>query len=568
MRPASRHDPVNSTRGRSGPEATGEETRLARIWKFLAIILVLAFLAAPGQARAASLRAVFPSGPGSLDPHQNPDPWAWTYIFPCYQRLTAFKGALTEVVPSLAATWRISEDGRLYTVVIKEGYTFSDGRPVDAEAVRLSFARAYRIGPAFKTFFPTLGRIETLGPMTVRFTLSKPSPYFLQSLATAPASIVSPGVVEKPPGYLDRNTLGSGLYTGLVEKDRIVLTARTDQTFKPEITSFEGVIRPEHLDELEMLRGRRVEIAAGLGQAQLGILSEDPDLTDYSITTLTGSFLAFNCRRPFLSKAETRRALAQSINLEALISRVHGEAAGRSFGPIPVGMQGQMDKPPGLDFDPEAAKSILDEAGRPEKPLVLVYGPDYPWRVQEAEFIKQSLEAVGLEVETREVLPAETGEVLRQGKYDLVLGLSRPMVAEAGFLLAQWFGPGNMASYGDKEMDGLLEAALIPDKERRLELYQQIQKKALEESPYVWLYQLDERVGLSRRVKNFSLHPALPTVYPLADMKLAEPPIRKPKAPSSQPPSSPPVRPAPETPLPAPESGTRGPVEKPQGWSP
>ena len=267
---------------------------------FILLLIPLTALIEAGAVRADVLSAVFPAEPESLDPHKSIDPGAWTYIYPCYQRLTALKDDSIKPVPSLAVTWRISDDGAMYTFVLKQGLSFSDGIPVNARAVRSSFQRAVNLGLVGKLYFPDLLDVQELGPYTVRFILKQPSSSFLRALAFAGSSIVSPSALEHPPDYLDRHTQGSGPYElkEWLPGEKISLTSRRNQAITPSFKRFDALIEPESNKRMNMLADGRVRIAGGLAPDELNSVSTRSGLIVYRNTGFTSTFLAFNCQRP------------------------------------------------------------------------------------------------------------------------------------------------------------------------------------------------------------------------------------------------------------------------------
>ena len=125
----------------------------------------------------------------------------------------------TEVEPSVAESWTVSDDGTVWTFTIRKGITFPDGTPLDAEAVRFSFQRTLDIGKGPADNIGAIDKMEVLDPQTLKITLKNPYGPFLQTLATDGASIVNPKVMEHEKdgdlaqAWLAENTNGSGPFT-------------------------------------------------------------------------------------------------------------------------------------------------------------------------------------------------------------------------------------------------------------------------------------------------------------------------------------------------------------------
>lgn len=479
---------------------------------------------------AASLEMVAPETPVSLDPHAMPSSFTETLIYPCYQRLTAFRPNSTEVEPSLAVTWRVSTDGRLYTFVLHEGMTFSDGRPVDAKAIALSFQRSIRMKKAGPLYFPYLRRIEIIGPRTLRFTLDRPWPPFLQALASTPGSIVSPGAAHHPPGFLDRNTLGSGLYrVETHESGHITLQTRKDAAVKPQIDQFTLILQPDPSKSLQMLRDGAAQVAA-IPPSKETSIQEDSEAV-HDVFSFDSTFLSFNMKHPWLAKHEARQALSRAIDYEALIQKAHYGAARRMFGPIPLNMWGHREDMPRYDFDPEKVAAYLKKAGRPDHPLILIYTTDRPERASEAMFIQNAFISMGIQVRLNEMSVEEFEQTINRGGFDLALGSVKPLAVEPFWLLNHWFrastlgSKGNWSFYRNPEVESLLsQVEAMPDRKKRLPIYYRIQEITANDAPYIFLYQKMVRLNYSKQLTNFRTHPAHPYALNLASLNFESQP--------------------------------------------
>jgi peptide/nickel transport system substrate-binding protein len=111
-----------------------------------------------------------------------------------------------EVLPGLARSWDISEDGTVYTFHLAEGVTFHDGTPFSAEDVKFSLdrARAEDSTNPQKGLFAAIENVEVIDDTTVEVTLSSPQGNFLFNMAWGEAAIVA-GFRRHQPGKPDRH---------------------------------------------------------------------------------------------------------------------------------------------------------------------------------------------------------------------------------------------------------------------------------------------------------------------------------------------------------------------------
>lgn len=106
--------------------------------------------------------------PETLDPAVTMDNKGWQITYPAYERLVKYKvvdgKATTEVEPSLAKSWTVSDDGLTWTFTLDEGHKFADGSPVDAKAVKFSIERVQKMKKGPSDYFKVVKSIDP--PMT------------------------------------------------------------------------------------------------------------------------------------------------------------------------------------------------------------------------------------------------------------------------------------------------------------------------------------------------------------------------------------------------------------------
>jgi peptide/nickel transport system substrate-binding protein len=127
-----------------------------------------------------------------------------------FEGLTRF-GADGSILPALAKSWEISEDGLTYTFMLNEGVKFHDGTDFNAEDVKFSLdrARADDSTNAQKALFADIASVEVVDPATVKVTLSKPNGSFLFNMAWGDAVIVAPESAADNAA----NPVGTGPFT-------------------------------------------------------------------------------------------------------------------------------------------------------------------------------------------------------------------------------------------------------------------------------------------------------------------------------------------------------------------
>ena len=124
-----------------------------------------------------------------------------------FEGLTRFMGD-GSVVPGLAESWEISDDGLTYTFSLRSGVTFHDGTTMDAEDVKFTLDRilADDSANAQKALYAAISAVEVVDPATVRITLSEPNGNMLFNLAWGDAVIVAPESIEN----IKQQPIGTG----------------------------------------------------------------------------------------------------------------------------------------------------------------------------------------------------------------------------------------------------------------------------------------------------------------------------------------------------------------------
>ena len=144
-----------------------------------------------------------------------------------FEGLTRFMGD-GSVVPGLAESWEISEDGLTYTFKLREGVTFHDGSAMDAEDVKFTLDRinAEDSANAQKALYSAISEVNVIDPQTVEVKLSEPNGNMLFNLAWGDAVIVAPESIET----IKQTPIGTGAFKfeNWNQGDKITLTRNDD----------------------------------------------------------------------------------------------------------------------------------------------------------------------------------------------------------------------------------------------------------------------------------------------------------------------------------------------------
>jgi peptide/nickel transport system substrate-binding protein len=356
--------------------------------------------------------------PPHLDPTsaaaQAIDSVVYTNIF---EGLTRFMGD-GSVVPGLAKSWEISEDGKTYTFMLQSGVMFHDGTTMDAEDVKFSLdrARAEDSANAQKALFAGIEDVAVVDPLTVRITLKEPNGNFLFNLAWGDAVIVAPESIEN----IKTNPVGTGAFkfANWVQGDRIDVMRNPDYWGEApalEKATFKFISDPTAA--FAAMMAEDIDAFSGFPAPEnLPQFAADPRFQVLVGSTEGETILSTNNKMPPFDNVKVRQAVAHAIDRQAIIDGAmfgYGTPIGTHFAPHHpdyVDLTGQSA------FDPEKSKALLAEAGFADGFETTLHLPPPSYARRGGEIIAAQLAQVGIKAEIINVEWAQWLETVFRGK--------------------------------------------------------------------------------------------------------------------------------------------------------
>ncbi len=470
--------------------------------------------------------------PKSLDPAAVTAVNDFRILVNVYEGLTRYKSGTLEVEPALATGWEISADGTEYTFTLREGVTFHDGTPFNAEAVKFNFDRMldeshpfHNTGPfPLAFFFSAVETTEVVDDVTVKFTLNAPYAPFLSNLAYPTGLMVSPAAVEASGADFGRNPVGTGPFKFAEWRSNEAVVVERYDDYWGEVAGTQAVVfRPitdANTRVAEMLAGG-IDMMVEVPPTSLGQFSGD----GFSVAEQAGPhvwFLILNAKEgPFADK-RVRQAANYAINKEAIVNDVLEGTATVAAGPTPPAFAWAYNE--ALDpypYDPDKARALIAEAGAEGATLTFFVtegGSGMLDPIPMGTAIQADLEAVGFDVkiETYEwnTFLGEVNPGL-EGKADMAemaWMTNDPDTLPYLALRSQaWPDQGgfNSGYYANETVDELLESARTAvDPEERARLYREMQAIVQEDAPWVFVANWKQNAVTSDRVENFGLEPS------------------------------------------------------------
>lgn len=441
-----------------------------------------------------------------------------------YDRLLDFDPNNGRIVPSLATSWMVSDDGLTYTFQLRKDVTFhttpyfTPTRNFNADDVLFSINRwrlpshpFHNVSGGRYPYFESLGlaeniaNVERVNGYRVEITLYNRDSSFLANLATDFSVILSAEYGDRLmdrgiPERIDHFPVGTGPYIfDDYRKDHYIRYIRNDNYWKHEDSAKRLIydITPKSSLRLAKLLTSECDAIAFPAQTELDVIRSHEELTLSEKPGLNIGFWAFNTQRPPFDNPDVRRALAFAIDKNTLLEAVYFDSATRAKTLLPAASWAYQGDADDTAYNPVLARKLLDDAGVEPgfsmtiwaMPVERAYNPN---AAKMAELIQRYLADVGIRAEIVSYDWATFRRHLREGLHDSVLiGWSADNGDPDNFyrpLLSCGAIPSgtNRAMWCNEDYDKLLNEALeTEDIERRKAIYQQVNRLLYERLPIV-----------------------------------------------------------------------------------
>jgi oligopeptide transport system substrate-binding protein len=318
---------------------------------------------------------------GPLDPAQASDPNTELIMNMVYSGLVTSDSDLN-VVPD-QATWDVSANNSLYTFHLKPGITFSDGTPVTAQTYVYTLTRALLpevqsdiaalyegaivgANDVMKGKTKTLRGVKAIDALTLRITLSQPTPYFLQMLTNAIFFPLNKQIIDEY-GQVDwtNHVLGSGIGTGPFMIQEWIPSVK--MVFVPNpyyygnktrLTKVNMIFAGDATTALTTYRAGQYDFVWNISAADQVAAKGLPGFTRG--TQLETDALFFNNKVPPFDNAVVRQAFAYATDKATLAHSIFFDSVAPASTIIPPGMPGYQESNAGIPYDTNIAKSLLE----------------------------------------------------------------------------------------------------------------------------------------------------------------------------------------------------------------
>ncbi|WP_052852569.1 ABC transporter substrate-binding protein [Streptomyces avicenniae] len=465
-----------------------------------------------------------------VDPHQNSSNVTIFVARQIADSLTDQDPETGEITPWLAESWESAPDATSYTFHLRDGVTFSDGTPLDAEAVAANFDRITELGPGVaplaSTYLDGYTGSEVIDPQTVTVTFDHPNVQFLQGTATITLGILAPATLALTPEERcagDIVAAGPFVIDSYEPEQRIVLSRRDGYDWASPAVEHTGEAYVETVN-FEVVPESGVR-AGQLRSGELHIdtipLTEDvPNLEASGFGVLgrpypgVGVNLVPNLERPLISDVNVRRAILLGADREEIVAGVLTEydkvaqnvitSATPFFEPLD-----------GITYDPEQAVELLEESGwvpgedgiREKDGQRLELLALYHAGRQASpmmELLQGQLREIGIDLQIRLEAPADLAAAEASGEWDLWYTPFHRAEADAARAVFGVTGRNQNRAPEPRPVDDVLqEQSGESDPQRRQELITEATQELVDQAYAIPLYELAGVMSYAPVVKGF-----------------------------------------------------------------
>lgn len=495
--------------------------------KRLLILLLVAVVGsfALAQEDGGVLEVATVSEPTSLDPITTNNVPSRLVLMQIHDSLVAYDENLN-VVPKLASGWEVSEDGTEYTFTLREGITFHNGDPLTAEDVKYTFDAALNpdLQGQWLGILAGVEGVEVVNDLTVVVRLAAADASFIDQIVYLG---IANSRVHQEIGAAEYaiNPVGTGpfKFVSWQRNDALVLERNEDYWLKrPHLDGVEFRAIPERSVAAVELESGGVDAAMQLSAEDLLRLQDHSDITIDTTPTLSYYYLALNNQQGPLADVRVRKAIQMAIPMDQLVETIfQGVGAVRaysSFAPNSLAHDPQLvESYP--EYNPEAARQLLAEAGHPDGFSTTLYTPTDSNRRQLGELTQAALAQVGIQVEVRSVEFGTLLPLTYSGEAPMwILGWTNG-VDPNNYLYDMFHSDSaaweenavtfNSVRYDNPQVDGWLEEArTLNDMDERLDIYREAARVIfLEDVAHIPAYHQTSTLAFNNNVQDIFADP-------------------------------------------------------------
>jgi peptide/nickel transport system substrate-binding protein len=495
------------------------ETSLMKILRLAMFAAVLLLSLQAGVHAQTTLRIGLAEDPDILDPTM-----ARTYVgrivFASFCDKLFDIDEKLNIVPQLALSHEISDDGQEVTIKLRPGVKFHDGEPFDAEAAKFSLERHLMLPGSFrKPELATVDHVDVVDPLTIKLVLKVPFSPLIAQLTDRAGMMVSPKAAKAEGDKFGLHPVCAGPYKFVerVQQDRIVFEKFADYWNKDKVFIDRVVFLPivDATVRLANLKSGGLDLIERVLATDIKDVRADSRLKLSTALELGYFGLTININNdknkgPLSQSEKVRQALDLSIDREAINQVVfNGEFTPGNQWVSPEHPYYQKAFPI-QKRDIAKAKALLKESGAALPVSVDFMVPKGPENEAVAQVLQSMAAEAGFDLKIRLIEFATSFKQAQAGEFQVFqIGWSGRIDPDGNsYVFLHTKAPQNDGGYSNPEADRALEdARLITDPARRKAIYEKLTKIVLNDEPLIYLYHRKLLIAHTTRLEGYKQMP-------------------------------------------------------------
>lgn len=488
--------------------------------KFKAILLIAAVLMILGITACTNqenppnnadiktnLTMGYTTEPEGLDPHRTAAASTFTVTNNIYDTLVGVAPDW-ELIPRLAKSWELSDDGMEITFNLRDDVSFHNGRKMTAKDVEYSFNRLKDAESPRARDYANIINIEVIDDSNIKFTTEKLDVELLKSFAYPWAAVVA----EEAQADLKTQPVGTGAFTlkEWVPQQHLTLQ-RNDNYYgdKAKLETVKLVLIPDATSMMASFQVGDLDIIPLTGD-QVTMVENNSEYKVISEPMNAVQIMSLNTKNPILANNKVRQAIAMAINKNEVIDAStfgYGDKIGSH---LPPTSPDYFDTNDVIEYNPDKAKELLKEAGYENGFEVRLSLPkNYQLHVDAGQVIANQLSKIGINAKV-ELIEWGTwlSDVYGAKNFDMTVVGHTGRLDSYAFLSRYKSTSNDYISLITGEVDELLERALQElDGDKRKEIYKEIQVILAEKLPAIYLQTPRTMLALQKNVDGMQIFP-------------------------------------------------------------
>lgn len=442
--------------------------------------------------------------PQTFHPDLTGDDMAYPIVQNIFNRLCKLD-AEKNVIPDLAESWEISEDGMTITFYLREGVKWHDGEDFTADDVVHTF-ETIKANPSYflSANLQDVDTFEKVDDYTVAFNMAQPNVAIIGYLAWYGSFIMPEHLYNNGESWDDNeynmNPVGTGPFKFDSFQPGIATTVVKNADYweaEPKLDKVIFQIIPDNTTAVQALLNGEIDIYTSLPDSEYANLKDNPGVRLEPNIYPSPIYIAFNFNEELGADQAVRTAVAMCVDRESISQKVYAGVKTPEYAMYPSISWASNQEDVAPSFDPEGAAKLLEEAGYTKDadgyyvtiPLDVFESMQCP---DTAKLLQADCAKAGINLELN---------IMEYNAWNDKVFINRNFVLEmqGGFqgpdpaALASRVGTNgsmNQSSYSNAEVDALFaEAAKVGDQDQRAELYKQAQAILAQELPIIPIVQ-------------------------------------------------------------------------------